>query len=275
MDAGAGCAGRRRSSSPPPWPRPGFGVRGRRRSARSCNHRPGRVAVRRARGELGQPVRPRRGPGLLGAGDDLLAQPLQPRRRQAPPGTLPGGVGGLRRGGDGVRDGRVVPEPGAALPGLVRPPGLGLGLLGNTAFSFLSAVASTGQRRALVEGVLRLAGALLGFPPPSALGLVSCRAAAGARCRSRSARSSRHAARRPRPHARRSRRNFFDRSVTYGGLPLRHLLLPAAPVVGGRAGLLDHEGVASGFGPQLDQVLLGRFVFFSWVAVVTVPPVHA
>jgi hypothetical protein len=61
-------------------------------------------------GELGQPVRPRRGRARLGA--------------------VPGGVGSLGRGGDGVRTVRVGTETTAVLLGRVRPPRLRLGLLG-------------------------------------------------------------------------------------------------------------------------------------------------
>ncbi|MFJ3497820.1 hypothetical protein ACIPPJ_30105 [Streptomyces sp. NPDC086091] len=66
----------------------------------------------------------------LGAGGRLPAQLLQPQSQQVLGHVFSGCVGGLRRGGDGVRAGRVVLEPGAALLCRVRPPGLGVGLLG-------------------------------------------------------------------------------------------------------------------------------------------------
>ncbi|WP_411142167.1 hypothetical protein [Streptomyces sp. x-80] len=68
--------------------------------------------------------------GVSAQGGGLLAQLLQPRRQQELRDALPGRVGGLRRRRDGVRAGRVVLEPAAALLGLERPAGLRLSFLG-------------------------------------------------------------------------------------------------------------------------------------------------
>lgn len=91
---------------------------------------PSQLVVQRARGEPGQPLRPGRGRGLLGAGGGLLAQLLQPGRQEVLRGTPPGGVGGLGGGGNGVLAVRVVPEPAPVLLGPVRPVRLGFGFLG-------------------------------------------------------------------------------------------------------------------------------------------------
>ncbi|WP_345983668.1 hypothetical protein [Streptomyces sp. DSS69] len=55
-------------------------------------------------------------------------QLLQSCQQQVFGYALPPRVGGVRRGSNGGRAGRVVLEPGAALLGPVRPAGLGFGL---------------------------------------------------------------------------------------------------------------------------------------------------